>query len=166
MVSMKTLLNEEQRKKSMSVASRFARNITLAIAICATSATLAGEWGTGLWGQMYWGSNSETAPIAAPNVNVNADVTDLLITLNNLLTGEDQGWTAITHFLVTCDGFEQVVISVDNPSLINLDPDTTYTCEIVAVNRVGQSPPSSFVATTGSLGGLPVWLLYQATQQA
>ena len=77
-----------------------------------------------------------------------------------------QGWTAITHFLVTCDGFEQVVISVDNPSLINLDPDTTYTCEIVAVNRVGQSPPSSFVATTGSLGGLPVWLLYQATQQA
>ena len=136
------------------------------LAISTSSAGVAGEWGDGLWGQMYWGSNPETAPVVAPDVNVDVDALDLSIILTNLLTGADQGWTAVTHFLVTCDGFDQVEISADNPSLTDLEPDTTYTCEIIAVNRHGQSPPGTFVATTGSLGTMPVWLLYQATQQA
>ena len=146
--------------------SKSLRTFLAVLSMGTASAGIAGEWGDGLWGQMYWGSNPETAPIVAPDVNVEVDAFDLSIVLNNLLTGADQGWTAVTHFLVTCDGFDQVKISADNPTLTDLEPDTTYTCEIIAVNRLGQSPPGTFVATTGNQGGIPVWLLYQATQQA
>ena len=141
-----------------------AYRVTLAVVTILSSVAQAGEWGTGLWGQMYWGSNHESAPIVAPNVSVTADGTDLTIALNNLLTGGEVGWTAITHFLVACDGLQPVEISVDNPTLTNLEPDTTYNCSIIAVNRLGQSPASIFVATTDSLGTIPIWLLYQATQ--
>ena len=91
-------------------------SVTLAAATTLSSVAQAGEWGTGLWGQMYWGANPESAPVVAPDVSVTADGIDLTIALNNLLTGGDVGWTAITHFLVTCDGLQPVEISVDNPT--------------------------------------------------
>ena len=125
----------------------------------------AGVWGSGKWGQMYWGSNPETVPIA-PTVTAEGDGTDITFTLTNLLTGQEVGWSAVTEFIVTCGGLAPVTVSASNPILTDLDPGTEYTCTIVAVNAQGQSPPGTFTATTDSMGGLPIWLLYQATQQS
>ena len=130
----------------------------------------AGTWGTGKWGQMYWGSNPESAPTVAPSVTAQSDGTDITFTLTNLLTGQQLGWSAVTRFEVTCGEMPAVIVSADNPRLTGLEPGTDYTCSIVALNEVngatGRSPTGTFTATTDSLGGLPVWLLYQATQQS
>lgn len=128
--------------------------------------SLAGTWGDGKWGQMYWGSNPESAP-NAPAVTVTADGTDLILAITNLTTPAETGWSVITHFIVTCGDNDPVQISPSNPTLTNLDPDTEYTCSIVAVNDEGSSPAFQFTAVTDSLSsGLPIWLLYQATQQS
>jgi len=144
--------------------------LLLTLALSTSPFANAGTWGSGKWGQMYWGSNPETAPIVAPTVNAQGDGTDITFTLTNLLSGQEVGWSAITQFEVTCGNQPTVMISVDNPRLTNLDPDTEYTCSIVALNepngQIGRSPTGTFTATTDSLGGLPVWLLYQATQQS
>jgi len=144
--------------------------LLLTLALSTSPFANAGTWGSGKWGQMYWGSNPETAPIVAPTVNAQGDGTDITFTLTNLLSGQEVGWSAITHFEVTCGNQPTVLISADNPRLTNLDPDTEYTCSIVALNepkgQTGRSPTGTFTATTDSLGGLPVWLLYQVTQQS
>ena len=144
--------------------------LLLTLALSTSPFANAGTWGSGKWGQMYWGSNPETAPIVAPTVNAQGDGTDITFTLTNLLAGQEVGWSAITHFEVTCGNQPTVLISADNPRLTDLDPDTEYTCSIVALNepngQTGRSPTGTFTATTDSLGGLPVWLLYQATQQS
>ena len=126
---------------------------------------LGGTWGDGKWGQMYWGSNTERAPQAAPTVNAQSDGSDITFTLTNLLTGQQVGWSAIVQFEVTCGDLDPVLVSVADPRVTGLEPDTDYTCSIVAINDEGRSPRGAFTATTDSLGGLPVWLLYQATQQ-
>lgn len=144
--------------------------LLLSLTLSTAPIALAGKWGTGKWGQMYWGSNPETAPIVAPTVNARGDGADITFTLTNLLTGEQVGWSAITQFEITCDNQPTVLISASNPRLTNLEPGTEYTCTIVALNepngQTGRSPAGTFTATTDSLGGLPVWLLYQATQQS
>lgn len=144
--------------------------LLLTLALTAPSLVQAGTWGVGKWGQMYWGSNPETAPIVAPSVNAQGNGTDITFTLTNLLTGQEVGWSAITQFEVTCGNQPAVLVSADNPKLTNLDPGTEYTCTIIALNepngQTGRSPAGTFTATTDSLGGLPVWLLYQATQQS
>ena len=113
---------------------------------------------------MYWGENPESAPSVAPTVNAQGDGTDITFTLTNLLTGQQVGWSAITQFEVTCGNLPTVIISADNPKISDLEPGTDYTCTIIAINDKGPSPAGSFTATTDSLGGLPIWLLYQATQ--
>ena len=142
--------------------------IVLAATITADSA-LAGEWGLGKWGQMYWGSNPESAPSVAPAVNAQGDGSDITFTLTNLTTGQEVGYSAIVQFEVTCGDLAPVLISVDNPRLTDLEPDTEYSCSIVAINEpngdIGRSPTGFFTAVTDSLGTVPVWLLYQATQQ-
>ena len=139
--------------------------LLLPLALTASSLVQAGTWGTGKWGQMYWGSNPETAPTVAPTVNAQGDGTDITFTLTNLLTGQQVGWSAVTQFEVTCGDLAPVLVSASDPRVTGLEPDMDYTCSIVAVNDEGRSPPGTFTATTDSLGGLPVWLLYQATQQ-
>ena len=145
-------------------------NPLLILALMVVSPANDGTWGVGKWGQMYWGSNPETEPTVAPTVNAQGDGTDITFTLTNLLTGQEVGWSAITQFEVTCGNQPTVLISADNPKLTNLDPETEYTCTVVALNepngQTGRSPAGTFTATTDSLGGLPVWLLYQATQQS
>ena len=136
------------------------------IALGFMSQPQAGVWNEGNWGQMYWGSNPESAPTVAPTVTAQGDGTDITFTLTNLLTGEQVGWSAVTEFVVTCGHLPPVTVSASNPVLTDLDPGTQYTCSIVAVNAQGQSPEGSFTATTDSMGGLPIWLLYQATQQS
>lgn len=114
---------------------------------------------------MYWGSNPESAPIVTPTVDAQGDGTDITFTLTNLLAGEQVGWSAITQFEVTCGNLAPMLVSAADPRVTGLDPGTEYTCSIVAINDEGRSPTGTFTATTDSLGGLPVWLLYQATQQ-
>ena len=125
---------------------------------------LGGTWGDGKWGQMYWGSNPESAPAVAPTVNAQGDGSDITFALTNLLTGQQVGWSAITHFEVTCDGLPAALVSVADPRVTGLEPSTDYTCSIVAINDRGPSPAGTFSATTDTQGGLPIWLLYQATQ--
>ena len=140
--------------------------LLLSLALTVSPFALAGKWGTGKWGQMYWGSNPETAPTVAPTVNAQGDGTDITFTLTNLLNGQQVGWSAVTEFIVTCGDLAPVTVSASNPILTDLEPGTDYTCTIVAVNAQGQSPEGTFTATTDSMGGLPIWLLYQATQQS
>ena len=140
--------------------------LTAAVSLAVVPFGQAGTWGSGKWSQMYWGSNPETAPTAAPTVTARGDGTDITFTLTNLLEGEQVGWSAVTEFIVTCGDLAPVTVSASNPTLTDLDPGTEYTCTIVAVNAQGQSPEGTFTATTDSMGGLPIWLLYQATQQA
>ena len=140
--------------------------LLLSLALTISPLALAGKWGTGKWGQMYWGSNPETAPTVAPTVNAQGDGTDITFTLTNLLNGQQVGWSAVTEFIVTCGDLAPVTVSASNPILTDLEPGTDYTCTIVAVNAQGQSPEGTFTATTDSMGGLPIWLLYQATQQS
>ena len=138
--------------------------LLLSLALTVSPFALAGKWGTGKWGQMYWGSNPETVPTVAPTVNAQGDGTDITFTLTNLLNGQQVGWSAVTEFIVTCGDLAPVTVPASNPILTNLEPGTDYTCTIVAVNAQGQSPEGTFTATTDSMGGLPIWLLYQATQ--
>jgi len=144
-------------------------SVALVVTMTAPLAS-AGEWGTGKWGQMYWGSNPESAPTVAPVVNAQGDGTDITLTLTNLLTGQEVGWSAITEFEITCGGLAPVMVSADNPRLTNLEPDTNYTCSIVAINEAngqeGRSPTGTFTATTDSEGGMPIWLLYEAQQRS
>lgn len=131
-----------------------------------SSAVFAGTWGEGKWGYMYWGSNTETPPTVAPQVSASGNGPDeISLTITNLLTGAENGWSGVTHFVVTCTGNDPVQISATNPVLTGLEPGTDYSCSIVAYNAKGMSPWGQFSATTDSMGGLPIWLLYQATQQ-
>lgn len=146
----------------------FLRACAVALVLLAAPQTHAGLWGAGKWGQMYWGSNLETAPAVSPAVNTRVDVTDVELTLTNLLTGPEVGWSAVVYFEVTCGDKATVVVSVGDLLLTDLEPDTQYSCTIVAINEpngeTGRSPAGTFAFITDSLGGLPIWLLYQATQ--
>ena len=124
----------------------------------------AGVWTQGNWGSMYWGANAESAPTAAPTVNAQADGTDITFTLTNLLAGAENGWSVITGFKVTCGGGATVLVSAANPILPDLEPGARYDCSIIAVNDYGESAPGYFSVETDAMGGLPIWLLYQATQ--
>lgn len=124
----------------------------------------AGDWNEGNWGRMYWGANAESAPTAAPTVNAQADGTDITFALTNLLAGADNGWSVITGFKVTCGGGATVLVSAAYPTLPDLEPGTQYDCSIIAVNDNGESAPGYFSVETDAMGGLPIWLLYQATQ--
>ena len=140
---------------------------SITMALLLSPLLVAGTWGDGKWGQMYWGSNPESAPQAAPSVTATADGEDLILALNNLTTPAQTGWSVITHFLVTCGNNPTVTVSAANPVMTGLEPDTQYNCTIVAVNDEGSSATGQFTATTDSLSnGLPIWLLYQATQHS
>jgi len=142
--------------------------ILIAGALLALSTTPveAGVWGDGNWGRMYWGSNAETAPTVPPDVTPRVDGTDIFLELNNLQTPEEDGWSVITGFDVRCGGLERMFVPFSNPQITDLDPGTEYQCVFVAVNDKGDSSGARFTVTTDELGGLPIWLLYLATQQA
>ena len=136
------------------------------LALSTTIPVKAGVWGDGNWGRMYWGSNPETAPTVPPDVTPRVDGTDIFLELNNLQTPEENGWSVITGFDVRCAGLERMFVPISNPKISNLDPGTEYQCVFVAVNDKGDSSGARFTVTTDELGGLPIWLLYLATQQA
>jgi hypothetical protein len=86
------------------------------------------------------------------------------------VTVADNGGSAITGYTAICsDGVSSYTgSSAGSPvTIAGLVNGTAYSCSVTVTNAIGTSVSS---ATTGnitpeeSIGGLPVWLLYQATQ--
>ena len=121
------------------------------------------------WRQMYWGAGQTySAPTAPPQLDANVDGTDVSGALTNLSDPGDDGWSAITQFIINCGDHNVIVtaaaLAAGDAILTDLEADTDYTCSVVAVNDFGQSDAGQLTFTTDAMGGLPIWLLYQATQ--
>ena len=86
------------------------------------------------------------------------------------VTVSDDGGSAVTGYTALCtDGSATFTgTSTNSPITISgLTNETAYTCTVTATNAIGTSADSSATATiTPEEGatGLPIWLLYQATQ--
>ena len=82
----------------------------------------------------------------------------------------DNGGTDITGYEATCtDGTNTFTgTSISSPITVSgLTNDVAYTCTVTATNSVGTSSPSAAtdpITPEETATGLPIWLLYQATQ--
>jgi len=126
--------------------------------------SLAGTYGAENWGEMYWGENPVSSPIASPTI-LSAVATDenITITLDGIAqgTGED-GWSAITSYVVTC-GTQSVVSSDGAVVITGLESDTKYSCSVSAVNAQGEGPAAmQVVATEAALQGMNFILICAA----
>ncbi len=148
------------------------------------AAAIAGHWANGAgkcldsagqatsckWGQMYWGQgHTYSVPTAAPQMDTEVDGTDVSASLTNLSDLGDDGWSTITQFIINC-GDQDVVVTVKQLAsgdavITDLEASTDYTCSVVAVNDLGESDVGQLKFTTDAIGGVPIWLLYQAAQQ-
>ena len=160
-----------QRARPVSHISTYpAAALSLAV-IAATLTPLsgtAGDWDQENWDEMYWDGEAVSKPTAAPQTQVAVDGTDISITILNYTEGSgEDGWSAILGYDVTClDSGGAQTYSGSSFSLTDLDEETEYTCTVSAFNSQGYGPESQFVATTEFMpGGLPIWLLYEASKQ-
>ena len=86
------------------------------------------------------------------------------------VTVSDDGGSAVTDYTATCtDGTTTYTgTSTDSPITISgLTNQTAYTCTVTASNAIGTGAASSATASITpeeGAAGLPIWLLYQATQ--
>ena len=86
------------------------------------------------------------------------------------VTVSDDGGSAVTGYTASCtDGSATFTgTSTDSPIMISgLTNETAYTCTVTATNAMGTSAASSATASITPeevATGLPIWLLYQATQ--
>lgn len=86
------------------------------------------------------------------------------------VTVSDDGGSAVTGYTASCtDGSATFTgTSTDSPITISgLTNETAYTCTATATNAMGTSAASSATASITPeevATGLPIWLLYQATQ--
>lgn len=154
-----------------------------ALTILFSGAITAGHWADGngqcldgngqitscKWGQMYWGAGQiYSAPTAAPQIDANVEGTDVSGTLINLSDPGDDGWSAITQFIINCGSQDVIVtasaLAAGDAILTDLEADTAYTCSVVAVNDLGESEAGQLMFTTDGVGSLPIWLLYKASQ--
>lgn len=129
--------------------------------LCLSNASNAGIYGAENWGEMYWGDNAVTTPIAAPTIaSAVATEDQITITLDNFPVGTGaDGWSAVTSFIVTC-GATTVETSQSAVTITGLEGDTDYSCSVRASNAQGDSPTFVQVVTTDSaLGGLNIILL-------
>ncbi|MEO0439088.1 MAG: fibronectin type III domain-containing protein [Pseudomonadota bacterium] len=114
----------------------------------------AGSWGSGNWGEIYWGTNPESAPTVAPTVAATQSESDEItveFTPYPSGTGAD-GWRVVTEYVLSCSGLPSVSSSEPTAVLVNLEPDTEYLCSISAANDLGGSPiANNIVLTTEAL---------------
>ena len=88
------------------------------------------------------------------------------------VTVGDNGGADVTSYDATCtDGNAVVTASSSTPlvTVSGLTNGTAYVCSVTVTNVMGASPVSSATASitpeeTEDLGGVPIWLLYQASQ--
>ena len=86
------------------------------------------------------------------------------------VTVSDDGGSAVTGYTASCtDGTTTYTgTSTDSPiTITGLTNETAYTCPVTATNAIGTSAASSATASITPeevATGLPIWLLYQATQ--
>ena len=123
------------------------------------------------------GSSAESAAVVAtpdiptapgvPTIS-RADAGDGEIYL--YVTVADDGGSAITGYTATCsDGVATYTGTSDRSpvTVSGLANGTAYTCTVTATNAVGTSGVSSAspsVTPEESVDGLPIWLLYEASQ--
>ena len=135
------------------------------LAICSCNG-FAGIWNQENWGQMYWGTNIATAPLVAPSISTEVDSDSIIVSITNYLEGSGQdGWSAIMSYTVAC-GDAPAVTATNSPiQVTGLNEEETYNCTVVATNSVGDSIPTNFSEQTElTSGGLPIWLLYEASK--
>ena len=83
---------------------------------------------------------------------------------------EDNGGADITGYQATCTDGTNTFTGISASSLITvsgLTNDVAYTCTVTATNSVGTSTASAAtdpITPEETSTGLPIWLLYQATQ--
>ena len=88
------------------------------------------------------------------------------------VTVGDNGGADVTGYDATCtDGNALITASSTTPlvTVSGLTNGTAYVCSVTVTNVMGISPVSSATASitpeaTEDLGGVPIWLLYQASQ--
>ena len=88
------------------------------------------------------------------------------------VTVSDNGGASITRYDATCtDGTNSFTGSSTNPRIVvsGLTNGDAYTCAVTVSNELGASPVSADTSPitpeeVEDVGGLPIWLLYQATQ--
>ena len=68
-------------------------NLMCLFMACVSTAGQAGTWNQENWGQMYWGDNPATAPVAAPTYTVKVDGDRFLVEFTNYAEGSgEDGW--------------------------------------------------------------------------
>ena len=88
------------------------------------------------------------------------------------VTVSDNGGASITRYDATCtDGTNSFTGSSANSRIVvsGLTNGDAYTCAVTVSNELGASPVSADTSPitpeeVEDVGGLPIWLLYQATQ--
>ena len=91
-------------------------------------------------------------------------------TIRLIVSVGDDGGAAITGYTATCtDGTNTYTgTSTSSPITVSgLTNDVAYTCTVTATNSVGTSSASAAtdpITPEATAIGLPIWLLYQATQ--
>lgn len=116
------------------------------------------------------GVSSAVTPFSVPGVPTitRTDVGDGTIYL--YVTVADDGGSAVTGYTATCtDGVSNFTgTSAGSPITVSgLTNDAAYTCTVTATNAGGTSVASSATASLTpeeGAAGLPIWLLYEATQ--
>ena len=109
-------------------------------------------------------------PYFVPSTPVisSTDYEEGLITLTVKVA--DDGGNAIRSYEATCTGGGETISAQSSSSTISVEglrDDVAYVCKVVAINGVGSSEasePSDPIIPEGLPSGLPIWLLYQATQ--
>lgn len=74
-----------------------------------------------------------------------------------------------TSYLATCSGSDGTFTQRSSTTTLVVSGSSngvSYVCSVVAENSIGSSEPSTQVSVTLEVApsGLPIWLLYQATQ--
>jgi len=134
-----------------------------ALVLLLPAAAWAGVWGQESWGRMYWGNNSTSAPISAPQIeSVVADSETLTITMSNYPSGDGtDGWSSVYGYQVVCGSLDPVAFE-QTVTIDGLDPGEDYSCAVVARNEIGDSTATTQVVTTDALSGLNIILLCAA----
>ena len=109
-------------------------------------------------------------PYVVPSAPVilNTDYEEGLITLT--VSVGDDGGNAIRNYEASCTGGGTTVTAQSSSpeiTVAGLQDDVAYVCHVVATNGVGASGASAStepIVPEALATGLPIWLLYQATQ--